>query len=112
MSVRIDEGADLRAEGVILGAVVEIHVVSTLHADEKQEGESPPRSFRNRVRPAERVRGCHARNPRGAWPCARLPQVPPRQPRSEEHTSELQSLMRISYAVLCLKKKKHRHKQT
>src|SRR3546814_7173764 len=34
--------------------------------------------------------------------------------RSEEHTSELQSLMRISYAVFCLKKKKikqHRNKQ-
>src|SRR3546814_2233590 len=29
-----------------------------------------------------------------------------RTPRSEEHTSELQSLMRISYAVFCLKKKK------
>src|SRR3546814_3978665 len=29
--------------------------------------------------------------------------------RSEEHTSELQSLMRISYAVFCLKKKKNRH---
>src|SRR3546814_4515864 len=28
-----------------------------------------------------------------------------RSPRSEEHTSELQSLMRISYAVFCLKKK-------
>src|SRR3546814_7098341 len=28
------------------------------------------------------------------------------RPRSEEHTSELQSLMRISYAVFCLKKKK------
>src|SRR3546814_10404938 len=28
--------------------------------------------------------------------------------RSEEHTSELQSLMRISYAVLCLKKKKQK----
>src|SRR3546814_2639071 len=28
-----------------------------------------------------------------------------RRPRSEEHTSELQSLMRISYAVFCLKKK-------
>src|SRR3546814_8471873 len=27
--------------------------------------------------------------------------------KSEEHTSELQSLMRISYAVFCLKKKKH-----
>src|SRR3546814_2827256 len=30
----------------------------------------------------------------------------PATPRSEEHTSELQSLMRISYAVFCLKKKK------
>src|SRR3546814_9318633 len=29
--------------------------------------------------------------------------------RSEEHTSELQSLMRISYAVFCLKKKQHIH---
>src|SRR3546814_17613302 len=34
-------------------------------------------------------------------------QVVERQARSEEHTSELQSLMRISYAVFCLKKKKH-----
>src|SRR3546814_3212078 len=32
--------------------------------------------------------------------------------RSEEHTSELQSLMRISYAVFCLKKKKTTHKQS
>src|SRR3546814_10258729 len=31
-------------------------------------------------------------------------------PRSEEHTSELQSLMRISYAVFCLKKKKKENK--
>src|SRR3546814_1967272 len=31
--------------------------------------------------------------------------------RSEEHTSELQSLMRISYAVFCLKKKNHKHKK-
>src|SRR3546814_8051645 len=31
-----------------------------------------------------------------------------RQSRSEEHTSELQSLMRISYAVFCLKKKKQK----
>src|SRR3546814_3466928 len=29
--------------------------------------------------------------------------------RSEEHTSELQSLMRISYAVFCLNKKKNKH---
>src|SRR3546814_7182076 len=32
--------------------------------------------------------------------------------RSEEHTSELQSLMRISYAVFCLKKKNKNYKQT
>src|SRR3546814_9767396 len=31
------------------------------------------------------------------------------RPRSEEHTSELQSLMRISYAVFCLKKKTKRN---
>src|SRR3546814_10467477 len=32
--------------------------------------------------------------------------------RSEEHTSELQSLMRISYAVFCLNKKKHHKRQS
>src|SRR3546814_1900856 len=32
--------------------------------------------------------------------------------RSEEHTSELQSLMRTSYAVFCLKKTKHRESHT
>src|SRR3546814_4335905 len=32
--------------------------------------------------------------------------------RSEEHTSELQSLMRISYAVFCLKKKNQKNKQS
>src|SRR3546814_2647383 len=36
----------------------------------------------------------------------RRPSGRSRQDRSEEHTSELQSLMRISYAVFCLKKKK------
>src|SRR3546814_2541301 len=36
--------------------------------------------------------------------------VTSRTPRSEEHTSELQSLMRISYAVFCLKKKKQNMK--
>src|SRR3546814_6554573 len=34
-----------------------------------------------------------------------------RRRRSEEHTSELQSLMRISYAVFCLKKKTHKPTQ-
>src|SRR3546814_10713165 len=40
--------------------------------------------------------------------CALLRPSP--RTRSEEHTSELQSLMRISYAVFCLKTKKNKHK--
>src|SRR3546814_2291617 len=35
--------------------------------------------------------------------------IPAIVPRSEEHTSELQSLMRISYAVFCLKKQNNAH---
>src|SRR3546814_5132300 len=42
----------------------------------------------------------------GGSPSIPLPQF--QQRRSEEHTSELQSLMRLSYAVFCLKKKKHK----
>src|SRR3546814_5390909 len=41
--------------------------------------------------------------------CIRQDRKLKRIPRSEEHTSELQSPMRISYAVLCLKKKKQHH---
>src|SRR3546814_6071831 len=40
------------------------------------------------------------------WSSARISEVNSCPIRSEEHTSELQSLMRISYAVFCLKKKK------
>src|SRR3546814_7691076 len=39
-------------------------------------------------------------------PSAARDLLSPEKQRSEEHTSELQSLMRISYAVFCLKKKK------
>src|SRR3546814_3907824 len=45
---------------------------------------------------------------RGANRRARSDWMKIEQQRSEEHTSELQSLMRISYAVFCLKKKKSR----
>src|SRR3546814_3386807 len=59
--------------------------------------------------PGQKRRG--RRRPRSARPaaCPRCPRpdAAARCPgRSEEHTSELQSLMRISYAVFCLKKKK------
>src|SRR3546814_4795048 len=40
------------------------------------------------------------------------PELPEPWNRSEEHTSELQSLMRISYAVFCLKKKKKKQQKT
>src|SRR3546814_3836515 len=43
---------------------------------------------------------------------ARIEQVSERAIRSEEHTSELQSLIRISYAVFCLKKKNAFHHQS
>src|SRR3546814_11373096 len=60
-----------------------------------------------RHRHAELLAGRHE----GVLPFAakdqRLLYGAPAQPRSEEHTSELQSLMRISYAVFCLKKKKN-----
>src|SRR3546814_10582770 len=42
----------------------------------------------------------------------RVGRVSGRHRRSEEHTSELQSLMRISYAVFCLKKKRKHKKKT
>src|SRR3546814_4942687 len=59
------------------------------------------------------VRGADAQGGRsrgrdlGARNLRRLGRGEPRPLRSEEHTSELQSLMRISYAVFCLKKKKN-----
>src|SRR3546814_2932540 len=42
-----------------------------------------------------------------AEPAPRVRRATRPSKRSEEHTSELQSLMRISYAVFCLKKKRH-----
>src|SRR3546814_9045856 len=50
--------------------------------------------------PVELLKGFHCSDPKF------LGTTPDAETRSEEHTSELQSLMRISYAVFCLKKKK------
>src|SRR3546814_2537764 len=44
-------------------------------------------------------------DPEHEWIVHQAPAAEPDERRSEEHTSELQSLMRISYAVFCLKKK-------
>src|SRR3546814_9938290 len=56
-----------------------------------------------------KVRGAGGNDYTDGVVCAKVARYAERvhHPRSEEHTSELQSLMRISYAVFCLKKKKH-----
>src|SRR3546814_4899497 len=62
--------------------------------------------------PRDRARAERPRRPAGDQPLrarAAVSSAPQPGPRSEEHTSELQSLMRISYAVFCLKKKKKNH---
>src|SRR3546814_4339016 len=70
------------------------------------------RSYRDhadrREQPHRRIGRCRATGGnRAAAPVPRAARgTAPRPARSEEHTSELQSLMRISYAVFCLKKKK------
>src|SRR3546814_4117794 len=66
-----------------------------------ERGGGPPRSDGGGVgtlRPDERFRPLRQ-------PCGLPPPRSGEELRSEEHTSELQSLMRISYAVFCLKKK-------
>src|SRR3546814_9474665 len=75
--------------------------------EERQEAQCPDDRHRSGTRHGElsqRAARKTARAPRDA----RTRTVGRKLPcRSEEHTSELQSLMRISYAVFCLKKKKH-----
>src|SRR3546814_6800470 len=79
---------------------------------------SPPSTWR---RNGTVIRRCSASEARSSWSSslARLDRSRSTRrssqsiaaSRSEEHTSELQSLMRISYAVFCLKKKKHELQQ-
>src|SRR3546814_398800 len=67
----------------------------------------------------EQAAGIRALHARGEGPVGagvpeqvrRMAEIEPQRMRSEEHTSELQSLMRISYAVFCLKKKKRNRRE-
>src|SRR3546814_3137300 len=71
-----------------------------------------PDSRRRRCRGAAGA-GARADRPMGMRPDRQQPtELVGRGLRSEEHTSELQSLMRISYAVFCLKKKKQKQINT
>src|SRR3546814_3118933 len=82
------------------------------------QGQSrPPRSGAGLV--ARTLEAARARMPPNAGPAALMPKADAWRIveddlsgaaiRSEEHTSELQSLMRISYAVFCLKKKNNQY---
>src|SRR3546814_6037531 len=82
----------------------------------RSRGRSPARDRRQRVRHdltrklrlADLLRRSQAARWRDARAAGRLQRAGAVR-RSEEHTSELQSLMRISYAVFCLKKKNHKY---
>src|SRR3546814_3677347 len=63
------------------------------------------RAWGNRERDADQP--SHRPSRPAALPRGFLQRDQRHRPRSEEHTSELQSLMRISYAVFCLKQKKY-----
>src|SRR3546814_9363314 len=100
---------------------------SKLETFRKVEDRRPVHQSREGVRGRQRCRACRrgvrgVRGPGRGDPAAddtlagvRLEPVDPGRlvgeplPRSEEHTSELQSLMRSSYAVFCLKKKQYKN---
>src|SRR3546814_4336098 len=109
---------------------------SPARGSERGAGTHRPCPARRRARPAPPTAGSRPAAPACAgtrpspscrhvqeWTVLHVPgkhfdelRIEPRAPhcqrvRSEEHTSELQSLMRISYAVFCLKKKKKKNKQ-
>src|SRR3546814_3848243 len=92
----------------------------------KSQAEADLRAFEEHVANLPQVRECHMLNGEidfilkivshdlqefQKFLTARLTTAPNVAGRSEEHTSELQSLMRISYAVFCLKKKTNTHRQ-
>src|SRR3546814_8992761 len=81
--------------GGAIGGLLEMAAIVALHAALESEGGG-------RIKPinvtVDYMRGGREKETRAQGIVTRLG-------RSEEHTSELQSLMRISYAVFCLKKK-------
>src|SRR3546814_3720590 len=87
----------IAAGAVLIGIVILVTGVSGLFGESAEEN---PKSAKARQ---EKVA---ASGSKGASQQAMSPTQQPGSPadRSEEHTSELQSLMRISYAVFCLKK--------
>src|SRR3546814_8277537 len=77
---------------------------------------SPSSALQSAFRQVPFEGSCRVKKGPSSWghgqPGPARPLRVPRSPRSEEHTSELQSLMRISYAVFCLKNKITQYKLT
>src|SRR3546814_7668291 len=84
------------------GRGVELAAEKIVEGGEEDQREKP----RDGEHDAEGSRKVDATRFRMVFGIARFVDLDEKQVRSEEHTSELQSLMRISYAVFCLKKKK------
>src|SRR3546814_6264153 len=94
-----------RCDDVVGEAVGEkIPLQVTAEVGERQDGDG------GRVQGLRRRRRAVLRRPQASPVLEHRPQRELRVARSEEHTSELQSLMRISYAVFCLKKKNNKTK--
>src|SRR3546814_3453314 len=77
------------------------------HQDQKRDHDRHRRDLLRAQRPLLLVVIWVRKRKAGPPDVARLAEIASDLARSEEHTSELQSLMRISYAVFCLKNKKY-----
>src|SRR3546814_5938015 len=99
------ESANRRSRGLVCGAARSI-MGQIHHGDAGGRFAAVREAARSRAAPIRRVRRIRAAAFRRASFRAARGSFRRLWPRSEEHTSELQSLMRISYAVFCLKKKK------
>src|SRR3546814_2259382 len=97
--------ADLNnsAEGGFAGATTAALFLEKFVADGVKWAHFDTFAWRPSAKPG-RPKGGEALGLRAVWQML-LQRYGGLNPRSEEHTSELQSLMRISYAVFCLKKK-------
>src|SRR3546814_6819799 len=92
------------AQRVVFLAEIGLRVGQARHAAIQAIGNHRAENAEHRR--VEMPRGRHHDRIEAAKQRETHPYPPNRTERSEEHTSELQSLMRISYAVFCLKKKK------
>src|SRR3546814_8999793 len=97
--MRISDWSSDVCSSDLVGIVVGGHETFDLGDPEIFEHLNPQMAIEEGIPARVLVIGCHGR---------RLYE-PNRTHRSEEHTSELQSLMRISYAVFCLKKNNNCH---